>query len=69
MKESRSYQKGSVDKICLVHQTPGIHRTILAMPTGSGKTHTAMLYVARARKAGVKKILFVVHRDELKQQV
>ena len=69
MKELRSYQKRAVDEVCLASKSPGIHRTILVAPTGSGKTVMAMEYIRRARKAGVKGVLFVVHRDELKQQV
>ena len=67
--EKRSYQRQAVNKVCLATKTPGIYRVILVMPTGAGKTHTAMMYVSRARAAGVENILFVVHRDELREQV
>ena len=69
MKEQRDYQKRAVDEVCLASKEEGIFRTVLVAPTGSGKTVMAMEYVRRARKAGVKDVLFVVHRDELKQQV
>ena len=67
--EKRSYQRQAVNNVCLATKTPGIYRVILVMPTGAGKTHTAMMYVSRARAAGVENILFVVHRDELREQV
>ena len=69
MREYRSYQKASANKGCLEWKTPGIYRILIVAPTGAGKTVIAMAIVEKARRAGVKKILMVVHRDELKRQV
>ena len=69
MREYRSYQKTAANKGCLEWKTPGIYRILIVAPTGAGKTVMAMAIVEKARKAGVKRILMVVHRDELKRQV
>ena len=74
MRESATFrlrdgQKKAVDRVCLESKADGVWRVLLVSPPGSGKTVMAMEYVRRAREAGISRILFAVHREELRAQV
>jgi superfamily II DNA or RNA helicase len=49
-------------------QTSGIFKGVLVMPTGSGKTETAVSWLLRQWVAGDKRVLWLAHREELLRQ-
>lgn len=66
MKTLRPYQKEAVEKIDQALNN-GHKSTIMALPTGSGKTFTAVSWMAPHVRAG-KRVLWWVHRIELLRQ-
>lgn len=59
----RPYQKAAVEAVILAHQR-GIHRALIALPTGTGKT-IVFAQLIRRRKG---RALVLAHRDELIEQ-
>lgn len=68
MKTLRPYQQEANDKIAAAYAS-GLRRLVFQLPTGGGKTLTSSALIHRFSQAMPgKKILFVVHRDELLNQ-
>lgn len=63
----RDYQQEAVDTVFKEFDS-GIQRLMLVMPTGTGKT-TVFSEITRILKAKNKKVLLVVHRTELVNQI
>lgn len=68
MKTLRPYQQTGNDNIAAAYAS-GLMRLIFQLPTGGGKTITASALIHRFCQAMPdKKVLFIVHRDELLTQ-
>ncbi len=59
----RPYQKAAVEAVILAHQR-GIHRSLIALPTGTGKTIVFAQLIGRR----LGRALVLAHRDELIEQ-
>jgi len=67
MHSLRPYQQESNDEIAQKYAN-GFRKLIFQLPTGGGKTITASALIHRFLQSTKKKVLFVVHREELLQQ-
>ncbi|PZN03173.1 DEAD/DEAH box helicase [Thermaerobacter composti] len=62
--ELRPYQREAIDAFWAAHREEGVRRGIINLPTGTGKTITAL---TAARERGGR-TLWLAHRDELIEQ-
>lgn len=67
MKQLRPYQQNAIDQIATLYGS-GINRIMFQAATGSGKTITAAALIKRYIDMQKRKVLFVVHREELLKQ-
>lgn len=63
----RNYQIEAVNT-CFKEFDNGTNRQIISIPCGTGKTVIAAEIISKAKERSNKKILFVIHRDELARQ-